>query len=421
MDEELNELELDNQEDNIEQYPEESQPPINNNQAPQNINQTTSSVKKELLKKVIFEFIKKNPYILIIALVVILVIIVILFLISFMFGLNGESQQKDDSENLTENKNAYYWPIGSRETTEENGVLFAKGDPEETTITSGFGNRNWSNGSIENHKGIDISGTYGETNIIAAKSGKVSDVVNNCDDFKGPLDTCGSGYGNHVYLTDENGLMHYYGHMKKGSVIVKVGDEVKIGQVIGKIGSSGSSTGTHLHFQLNSNGAPVDPLEYISKDDPRPSGGSFVEGEDVKQTVCLTLKSRGLQDSTIVGIMVNMLAESGFDPSALENNGQDAGVGLIQWTSEPRRGNFLAACGKDLSDVGCQIDFFMNEYSQGYSGSWQAMIDPNKTAREKVSEMCLNYEIPSYTYQRCNIDRPAFTDEYSNYVKNGCK
>jgi hypothetical protein len=216
-------------------------------------------------------------------------------------------------------------------------------------------------------------------------------------------------------------MTHYYGHMKKGSITVSDGEEVKIGQVIGKIGSSGSSTGTHLHFQLNLDGAPVDPLEYIDKDNPRPKTAGFVEGEDVKQTVCLTLKSRGLQNTTIVGIMVNMLAESGFNPSALENNGQGPGVGLIQWTSEPRKGNFLAACGKDLSDVGCQIDFFMNEYSQGYSGSWEVMIDPNRTAREKVSEMCLHYEIPSYTYQRCNIDRPAFTDEYSNYVKNGCK
>ena len=67
-----------------------------------------------------------------------------------------------------------------------------------------------------------------------------------------------------------DGLISLYGHLYQNSITVRKGDYVKQGQVIAKSGSSGNSTGGHLHFEVRINGNKVDPLEYVSVDNPRP-------------------------------------------------------------------------------------------------------------------------------------------------------
>jgi murein DD-endopeptidase MepM/ murein hydrolase activator NlpD len=69
------------------------------------------------------------------------------------------------------------------------------------------------------------------------------------------------GYGNHVIVDHGGGLSTLYGHMTE--YYVKVGDRVSRGQVIGKMGSTGRSTGTHLHFETRVNGVPVNPSQFF--------------------------------------------------------------------------------------------------------------------------------------------------------------
>ncbi len=123
------------------------------------------------------------------------------------------------------------------------------------------------------HNGVDISnGTYGAA-IYAMADGKVYQYYNSCKHNygKSPLKTCcGNGYGNYVaidhgtYTGDSYAKANYkayYAHM--GSVIVKNGQTVKKGQIIGYVGSTGRSTGPHLHFGIMKNNAWVDPMKYF--------------------------------------------------------------------------------------------------------------------------------------------------------------
>lgn len=175
-----------------------------------------------------------------------------------------------------------WWPIGSDEVTEENGVLFAKGDPTSTTITSPFGQRiHPLTNVISQHTGIDIgSVSEGITNIIAVKDGVVvyptDGATTNCPSSRS-LDKCGGGYGNYVIIQHNDGTYSLYAHLYSDSITVKANDSVKQGQVIGKAGSSGYSTGPHLHFEIrqgaNSSSSTIDPTTVISAENPRSSGG----------------------------------------------------------------------------------------------------------------------------------------------------
>jgi|tagenome__1003787_1003787.scaffolds.fasta_scaffold20912018_1 murein DD-endopeptidase MepM/ murein hydrolase activator NlpD len=115
--------------------------------------------------------------------------------------------------------------------------------PASGGVTSPFGFR-WG----RMHEGIDIGATYGSA-IHAAASGTVI--------------YCGweSGYGNLTVIDHGGNLATAYGH--QSSIAVACGQHVSQGQVIGYVGSTGHSTGPHLHFEVRINGAPVDPLGYL--------------------------------------------------------------------------------------------------------------------------------------------------------------
>lgn len=171
-------------------------------------------------------------------------------------------------------RNGFWWPIGSDETTMEGGVLYASGDPEGTTITSPYGNRvHPIHGDVRFHHGIDIAGPEASINIIASASGTVITAVSGC--VKGNY-SCGGGYGNYVIIEHGNGDYTVYAHLY--SVKVSVGDTVQQGQVIGLMGTTGSSTGSHLHYEIrqggNSSAYTVDPLSVVSPDNPRPKGAA---------------------------------------------------------------------------------------------------------------------------------------------------
>lgn len=100
------------------------------------------------------------------------------------------------------------------------------------------------------HKGIDIPASYG-TDIVATDYGVVT--------FSGVQ----NGYGNVVYLKHFDGKVSIYGHNSEN--IVKEGDIVSKGESIAKIGSTGKSTGNHVHFEINVNGELKNPLDITAK------------------------------------------------------------------------------------------------------------------------------------------------------------
>lgn len=117
-------------------------------------------------------------------------------------------------------------------------------------ITSPFGPRNNPvTGRYQNHNGIDIGGVYYSTQVIAAKAGTVI------------VSQKGSSYGNYVVVSHGTGNTTLYAHLS--SRAVSVGDVVAQGDVLGITGSTGNSTGPHLHFEITENGSRIDPLTYL--------------------------------------------------------------------------------------------------------------------------------------------------------------
>jgi murein DD-endopeptidase MepM/ murein hydrolase activator NlpD len=118
-------------------------------------------------------------------------------------------------------------------------------------ITSGFGYRSDPfTGGGAFHPGLDFRGAYGAP-IHAAAEGRVS--------FVGQI----RGYGNVVEISHGNGLLTRYAHMSK--TLAKVGQHVAAGAVIGKIGSTGRSTGPHLHFEVRANNRVVNPRPFLER------------------------------------------------------------------------------------------------------------------------------------------------------------
>lgn len=172
------------------------------------------------------------------------------------------------------NRKAYYWPIGSDETTEKNGVIFADGEPASTTVKSYFGERtNEVTGKKEMHYGIDIEGQNGVTNVIAVEKGEVITVVDSCSpgDYE-----CNEGYGNEIIISHPDGNFTVYASLASIDPAVTVGSTVLKGQLIGKVGQTGRTKSADLHFELREGGNSithaVNPTKLLSASEPRPSG-----------------------------------------------------------------------------------------------------------------------------------------------------
>jgi murein DD-endopeptidase MepM/ murein hydrolase activator NlpD len=119
----------------------------------------------------------------------------------------------------------------------------------EVEFTSGFGVRTDPFlGRPAMHTGLDFRAATGDP-IRATANGKVSSAG------------WAGGYGQMVEVDHGNGLATRYGHMSK--ILVKVGDPIKIGQVIGLVGSTGRSTGSHLHYETRIDGEAVDPQKFL--------------------------------------------------------------------------------------------------------------------------------------------------------------
>ena len=161
--------------------------------------------------------------------------------------VNGVETERtiNTSETLEEPTTTYmYTGTTPRPKTASNGYYIW---PTSGTITSPYGWR-YLFGAREFHTGLDIANRYG-TYIKAADGGKVT--------YSGWM----GSYGKLVIITHDNGSQTYYAH--NSTLLVSVGEKVYQGQAIAKMGSTGNSTGPHLHFEIRINGRTVNPQNYL--------------------------------------------------------------------------------------------------------------------------------------------------------------
>ena len=139
----------------------------------------------------------------------------------------------------------------------QDGVIAIPSDkPVKTNVsfTSGFGVRaDPFHAGAAMHPGIDLAGAYG-TPIYATADGTVIRAGWNS-----------GGYGNMVELDHGRGIVTRYGHMS--AVLVHAGDRVTRGEQIGRMGSTGRSTGNHLHYEVRIDGRPVNPIPFMKSTD----------------------------------------------------------------------------------------------------------------------------------------------------------
>ncbi len=173
----------------------------------------------------------------------------------------AQETQKDIYAEYLAAKNRFEAEFGPSEGT------FVGGEwlwpvPGYRTITSGFGDRTLY-GRYDYHTGIDISGyAIDGKPIVAANSGVVTKAVGHYPN----VSYASPGYGNYVIIDHGGNNFTVYGHCSQ--VYVGVGDYVTQGQTIARVGTSGNSTGAHLHFEIRLNGTATNPAPLVAASRP---------------------------------------------------------------------------------------------------------------------------------------------------------
>jgi murein DD-endopeptidase MepM/ murein hydrolase activator NlpD len=167
-------------------------------------------------------------------------------------GLRGFSFKHTKTNSTKESGEKLYSSYDSYLSRLVNNVAFMPmGYPRISSFTSFFGYRGnpFDFGLSEFHPGIDFKGNVGDP---------VKCTANGTVEFTGKA----GGYGNCVRIKHINNIETVYGHLSR--INVREGQKVSVGDVIGKVGSTGRSTGPHLHYEVRRNGKPVNPREYLS-------------------------------------------------------------------------------------------------------------------------------------------------------------
>ena len=157
-----------------------------------------------------------------------------------------EAAEAAEAAMIKQNSNAFSYSANPIKYT---GGRFAWPVPGSQRITSYYGYRIHPVYKTKKfHTGIDVGAGYG-LDIVAAGDGVVT------------MATTNGGYGKCVIINHGSGITTLYGHCS--TLLVSVGDKVTKGQTIAKVGSTGVSTGPHLHFEVRLNGSTTDPLQYL--------------------------------------------------------------------------------------------------------------------------------------------------------------
>ena len=298
------------------------------------------------------------------------------------------------------------------------GTLFWPSD--STRITSKFGPRNSPTaGASSNHGGVDIGADYG-TNVYACSSGRVT----LAQDY-------GSA-GNCVIIDHGDGYFSKYMH--NSELKVSAGDQVQKGQVIALVGSTGVSTGPHLHFQIEKGGTPVDPMSFkyengVGEGTDQSFGGTSITNLDGFLFLGDTI-TEGLKNSKVADDNVTFKTKKdegskywldNFD-SLPEKNGIK-GVNVLLGTSDYKDGidnikKLIDKLHEKYPDVTIYVDKLLSDSSS----------DVDSTKREKyISDLKSYCEGKSYIKYidptsgvkiKSGECYPASEDDYKTLWKN---
>ncbi|WP_330590641.1 M23 family metallopeptidase [Lacrimispora defluvii] len=155
-------------------------------------------------------------------------------------------------EALIQQKRAlgYARPYAEAPEASASGLISPLGKSWRSMVTSEFGGRTDPlTGAWAGHSGIDLGASKG-TSIRAAQAGTVKTVVYGS-----------TGYGYYLTIDHGGGLVTLYGHCSE--ILVREGQTVKAGETVAKVGSTGRSTGNHLHFEVRVNGVKQNPRNYL--------------------------------------------------------------------------------------------------------------------------------------------------------------
>ena len=273
--------------------------------------------------------------------------------------------------------------------------------PCYNNITSGFRPPN-----RPNHNGIDFSRGINEP-IYASAGGVVS------------RSYVSESYGEVIFIKHNIQGQTYetvYAHMVTGSRLVFEGNTVTQGQQIGTMGTTGDSTGIHLHFELcipewvQGGANAVDPLPYLEGENG--GGGEVVCTNDYltlsemkgnAQYIANAFINEGWTKNAISGMLGNMQVESTINPCLWQNRDSgntNLGFGLVQWTPSTVLIDWANSIGLDYSHIDTQIQRILFELQTGlqyyptseYPLSFKEFTQSNESPEYLASAFLKNYE-----------------------------
>lgn len=231
-----------------------------------------------------------------------------------------------------------------------------------------------------------------------------------------------AAWGNYCIIQSNDGFYCLYAHMKSPCNLA-VGQQVIPGQtVIGTMGSTGNSSGTHLHFEVRTNRdnqrSNVDPVAYLRNYGGTMSNNNTVEGR-VYNFLTGTL---GLNTAGACGVLANIEKECSFNYNLVEK-GSGRGFGLCQWTGG-RRTNLVNWCkthGKSHTSLDGQLAFLEYELNNSYSATLMKLRGVDNTAAGAYNAgyyFCYNFERPA-NYVRRSKERGELAKQYFDKYMNG--
>lgn len=252
-------------------------------------------------------------------------------------------------------------------------------------VTSEYG---WRDGRM--HEGVDLGrGRFGDP-VLSINPGVVKT----------------SGYsataGNWMVVEQDDGTTAKYMHMQNFPFYME-GDRVERGAEIGKIGSTGRSSGPHLHLGVYYQGKPIEPLKYM-EEGLRPFIEEDLETLEGRKNAALDFfLDRGYTKNAAIGIVGNLISESGLDVKAKKIDDIESSYGIAQWNSKgapDRVENFEKEFGKSLGDATFMeqlefVDWEINNYRPFTNKDLYGQLNGEGSLNEVTGVFTRIYENPA--------------------------